>query len=113
MTFDSKKLKRFVSDWQDALIWLPVIAVVVYTLYTLIPRIDPRSGIDGFGDLFHASVNILKGVLVTFFAWLSKRVYFFERSDSDLRNTSPDEYRTDRLEWLLWLIFWFAVVFMF
>lgn len=111
--------------------WLIGLLLLAYLAYRIIPAIDPRSGIDGFGDLFAALVLAVKGVMATILAWLCKSLYFWEptkaqdanwhatvEGKSDIGGPSPMEVRraqwlivTDRLEYVAWLAFWLFVLF--
>lgn len=120
--------------------WLLILLVLAYAAYRIIPAIDPRSGIDGFGDLFAALVLAVKGVMATILAWLCKALYWWEPSDArDVRwhdvveHTQPEEQRRfmreaqdhaaaivkqaqwlivkDRVEYIAWLAFWLFVLF--
>lgn len=120
--------------------WLIALLVLAYIAYRVIPAIDPRSGIDGFGDLFAALVLAVKGVMATILAWACKSLYWWEPSDArDVRwhdtveNTEPEDdaqwsremqaaaHATvrraqwlivkDRVEYLAWLAFWLFVLF--
>lgn len=115
--------------WQDLFVWLPVLLVLTYGAYRVIPAIDPRSGIDGWGDLFAGLIAAVKGVGVTVLAWLCKKLYWWEPSDATEDSwhrmlevgypiTMPVWKRPefalilkDRLELLAWLAFWSWVVF--
>jgi hypothetical protein len=72
-----KGLLTKLSKWQDYG-WLILLLVVAYLAYRIIPAIDPRSGIDGWGDLFAALVQAVKGVMATLLAWLCKNLYWWE-----------------------------------
>jgi hypothetical protein len=93
----------------------------------LFPQLDPRSGIDGFGQLYAMLVNVVGGIMVCFSAWLSKRAYFGVWSDEDLlqlrtflvsSSLTPQEkyalmgaHLVDVGEWILCVVFWYLVVF--
>ncbi len=124
--------------WQD-LAWLAVLLVLSYLAYRIIPAIDPRSGIDGFGDLFNALVMGVKGVGATILAWLCKQLYWWEPDttidrrwhdlmehgyypEDDIGAVPPTPNREsqkwamrliimDRLEYLAWLAIWLFVFF--
>ena len=111
--------------------WLLGLLVLAYVAYRVIPAIDPRSGIDGFGDLFAALVLAAKGVMCAILAWLCKRLYWWEPTDEQDANwhrvidtdasiggSSPMAVRraqwliiADRLEYAAWLAFWLFVLF--
>lgn len=113
----------FIKRWQDAA-WLIVLLILAYLAYRIIPAIDPRSGIDGFGDLFNALVMGVKGVATTIMAYLCKRLYWWEPSEEREREwhdrlalgnnpgrTALTAIILDRLEYAAWLAFWLFVFF--
>lgn len=120
--------------------WLIALLVLAYIAYRVIPAIDPRSGIDGFGDLFAALVLAVKGVMATILAWACKSLYWWEPTDERdagwhdvVEHTQPEQERRfdpaiqanahatvrraqwlivkDRVEYLAWLAFWLFVLF--
>lgn len=102
--------------------WLLGLLVLAYIAYRVIPAIDPRSGIDGFGDLFAALVLAVKGVMATILAWACKSLYWWEPEDStdaawhvEYAQTGERNILTiiikDRAEYALWLAFWLFVLF--
>lgn len=102
--------------------WLIALLVLAYIAYRVIPAIDPRSGIDGFGDLFAALVLAVKGVMATILAWACKSLYWWEPADAvdaqwhaDYERTGQRELLTliikDRVEYAAWLAFWLFVLF--
>lgn len=118
----SNPVTQFLSRWQEYG-WLIVVLALAIAAYYIIPAIDPRSGIDGWGDLFHALVNVFKGVLAVCLAWLCKAHFWHELEHKDEDKlietmTYGGRYRVsltihllDRLGWLFWLAFWSWVLF--
>lgn len=116
---------HWLKRWEDLVVWLPVAAVATYIGYLLIPVIDPRAGIDGWGDLWAALIAGFKGVLATFAAWRCKAVYGHDPTDDDeaalfALTLSPDPRRAltalatrllDRLELAAWLALWVSLLF--
>lgn len=101
--------RRFLHNWQEPLVWLPSLLCILVGLFWAIPRLDPRSGIDGFGDLFQLVGGLISLALILFVAWLAKRTYLTELSDEDadfIRTEAADQGHAlwvliiDRLEWL-------------
>ncbi|HZX79876.1 MAG TPA: hypothetical protein VFE72_02845 [Lysobacter sp.] len=106
---------KWLKKWQDVLFWLPLTALVAIAAYQVIPLIDPRAGIDGWGDLFATLVAGIKGVLATIAAWRCKAKYWFEPGPADeaawrARNAYGVQI-LDRLEFAAWLAFWSWVLF--
>lgn len=122
-----RRLFARLSAWQDLIVWLPILVIATYFAYRVIPAIDPRAGIDGWGDLFAALVAAIKGIMATILAWLCKRLYWSEPEQDKERqwhdliertNTSRGDYRAgltlivaDRVEYLAWLAIWLCVLF--
>lgn len=114
----------FIKRWQDAA-WLVVLLILAYLAYRIIPAIDPRAGIDGFGDLFNALLMGVKGVASTIMAYLCKRLYWWEPSEerecrwhdeissnnTTVRRAAATSIILDRLEYIAWLAFWLFVFF--
>lgn len=73
---------HLVTRWEE-LLWLAGVLALLLVGYYLIPRIDPRSGIDGWGVVWSMLVTMLALFLAGFFAWLCQRLYFRELSDTD------------------------------
>lgn len=119
----SEPITRFISRWQEYT-WLLTVFAAAVIAYYVIPAIDPRAGIDGWGDLFHALVNTIKGIGAVALAWLCKSHFWHElERDDEARMANHLEhdassYRAtlttlllDRLGWLFWLAFWAWVLF--
>lgn len=116
------RIRRFLHDYQELAGWLPLLVVLTLAAFYLLPAIDPRSGIDGLADLFHALVNTVKLTMAAFGAWLLQRMYF-----RDLSRTEEDELLErdragdwnaraviwrNRLEWLLCFGFCYSALFL-
>lgn len=104
-------LGRWLHNWQEPVVWLPILVLLWIGLFWAIPRLDPRSGIDGFGDLFHLVGAVIALAVIFFVAWLAKRTYFVELTDAQVESlqASASYGRSwpavvvlliDRLEWL-------------
>jgi hypothetical protein len=114
------KLTELSAKWQDLIIWIPASILVMGIVWWLAPAFDPRSGIDGFGDLFVFSVQLVKVVIVLFVAWTVKRAYFHDlgkkaEKDIHLRVLKGDPFALralilDRIEYLALLVIigWFV-----
>ena len=77
------RIVAFLGRWRDLLFWLPAVLVVLTIAYYAIPAIDPRSGIDGFGEVWAALVVAFKAMLAGVIAWLMQHFYFRELRDED------------------------------
>lgn len=115
-----KALREVVHNYQE-LVWMALVALGLYGVYLAMPYIDPRSGIDGFGDMFQVGLVAFKGLAAAFLAWFCKRLYW-----SDLSREKEDRLSEaleagnlragyililDRLETLAWLAFWLFLLF--
>lgn len=96
------------------LLWLPITLCVVLGLYVVLRALDPRIGIEGFGDLFGYALNAVRAVGVVGLAWITKRNLFFDLHDKtelDLFGESKSSWHVqaiivrDRLEWIFLLVF--------
>lgn len=121
-----RRLTAFLHRWQDLLFWLPLTVVVAYLAYLVIPAIDPRSGLDGWGDLFASLMAGVRGVLATIAAWACKSLYWHEpdaAEEARWRDLIAQDavhgvawrgfaaQSLDRLEFAAWLAFWCWVLF--
>lgn len=118
------RLKRWLDTWQEAVIWLPVALLITCVAYYLIPYIDPKAGIDGFGGLFNFLMQVVKGIGIFFLAWLTKRTYLAcldcEEEDQLAKDLKVGEdsiwwraylrLALDRLEWALAVGLWLFIV---
>lgn len=80
-----RTLRDFATRWQEPVFWLPAAFVVLVGAYYLLPQIDPRAGIDGFGGLWASGITAFNVVLAGFLAWLLRTLYFRELTDADER----------------------------
>lgn len=69
-------MTNFLSKWREVLIWIPVAVGILLLAYWLFPKMDPRAGIDGFGDLFLFLVQVVKVLVALFITWVAKRAYW-------------------------------------
>lgn len=125
-----QKVQEFIAarrrlEWTHAL-WkqwaeIPQFVVVGFGLvvvYYLFRRIDPDAGVDRldiWGRLAGVVVSLLVGLLVTFSAWWCKKTYTRDLSDKDeelLQQFALTNWKAfwvlilDRVEWVLWIVFW-------
>ena len=113
------RFRTFIKNWQDVIIWIPVLLAVIVGLRYALPLLDPRAGVDGLGSLYGYATLLLKGVLITAMAWLCRRTYTRDMTDAedrDLQSAARVDRDArwvlviDRLEWAGWLIFWAVVL---
>lgn len=114
-----ERAKAFVHEWQEVAVSGPAALLLLVLAYYTIPAVDPRAGIDGFGDLYATLLGVIKGIVVCFSAWWSKRTYLMDLSKEDetwLLNRSAQAplalgvMVVDRLTWAGWLLFWWWVI---
>lgn len=83
----SSYVRAVLGRWREYL-WLLLILAVAYAAYRIIPSLDPRSGIDGFGDIFNTLVMAAKAVFAASLAYVCKRQF-----SGDLTDTEEDALR--------------------
>ena len=117
------RIKRAIANWQDLAIWLPLMLGLLLATTYLLPRADPMAAVDGLGFLQGYAALLVKGVLITFAAWMCKRTYTQDLTDDEeraLRSITLDSQGrnsgafyfllVDRLEWLMWLVLWYVIL---
>lgn len=87
------RVKEWLLRQQDIVAWVPAAVVAMMLIWWLAPAFDPRSGIDGFGDLFVFSVQMVKVIVTLFVTWRVKLAYFH-----DLRSAQEQELHRKMLE---------------
>lgn len=107
------KLGEFLHQWQEPVVWIPLLLGILFVLFYALPRLDPRTGIDGFGTVFQVVLQALVLAVACFCVWLFKRTYLRvldEDEEHDLFEKWRDGDRRallrlvfDRLEWLVLL----------
>lgn len=80
------RLGQLLHDWQELIVWLPALLLALVVLFVLLPRLDPRSGIDGFGDVFALVKQLVVLAVIWFATWLAKRTYFTELDEDAERD---------------------------
>lgn len=97
------------------LLWLPVLLAIVIGGYIVLRALDPRIGLEGFGDLFGYALNGVRAVAIVGLSWLVKRNIFMDlhdRTEVDLFDAmrKGDWFAfwivaRDRVEWMFLLVF--------
>lgn len=111
-----KTIKEFWRRNQTVLMWLPIAVLVAHLVYIVLSALDPRIGVEGFGDLFGYVLNGVRAVLIVFIAWLIKKHCWFDlHADTELRlfervRDNGDRAALkliwkDRVEWIAALAF--------
>ena len=80
-----KRALSFLGRWQEPFVWLPTTLAVMIAAWHVIPIIDPRSGIDGFGPIWGQLLVAVAVVLSGFFAWALRMLYSLELDDEGER----------------------------
>lgn len=108
------RIKRAIGNWQDLAIWLPIVIGLLLAATYLLPRADPMAAVDGLGFLQGYAALLMKGVLITFAAWMCKRTYTIDHDDDSesymLESSNWRMLLIDRLEWAMWLFLWYVVL---
>jgi hypothetical protein len=82
--------------WQEPVVWLPLLIVLLVIAYQVLPQIDPRAGIDGFGALWASGVTAFNAVLAGFLTWFLRQLYTLELTDADERELIDHAAGIDR-----------------
>lgn len=86
-------LRKWISQWQEPVVWLPCGLLVAWGLSKAIPQLDPRSGVDGLGFLCGLAEDGLLIACVFFFTWLYRHTYGV--SDEDGRQENAEQIRRE------------------
>lgn len=78
-----KKILHFLSYWQDALIWLPIALAIMLTSWTWSLALDSQAAPVDAGAVQLLAFNALCLVLIAFFGWLLKKLYFGENAEEE------------------------------
>lgn len=119
------KLRRIAASVSRNREWVALLlfAALLYAMFEGIPKLDARSGIDGFGDLYNAVMMAVKGLLAVSLAWACKAHFWSELSDVDeercAKTIEGSAYTKgaltmiylDRVGWVFWLGWWSWVIF--
>lgn len=110
-----RRLWEFWRRNQIILLQLPVMVFFLFATYIGLKSIDPRIGVEGFGDIFGYLLNGVRITLIIFTAWWIKKWCWFDLHDRtelelfDLRKTGNRDAHwivwTDRIEWIAVLAF--------
>lgn len=71
------RVKEFFRRNQTILFLLPATIVLMQLAWIMLNALDPRIGVEGFGDLFGYLLNGTRAVLIVFTAWWIKRWCWF------------------------------------
>lgn len=74
----SDKIKEFWRRNQIVLLHLPVLIFFLFASYIVLRSLDPRIGVEGFGDLFGYALNGVRITVIIFTAWWIKKWCWFD-----------------------------------
>lgn len=101
------ELKEAWRRMKPTLLWTPVALAVVIGGYIVLRALDPRIGLEGFGDLFGYALNAVRGVAIVGLAWLTKRNLFFDLHDKTELNLFEGMRSLPKDK--AWVDFWIVV----
>lgn len=117
-------MSRLAEFWrrnQALLLHTPVLLLLLAGCYLGLKALDPRIGVEGFGDLFGYLLNGVRVTMIVFAAWWLKRNLFFDLHQStelELHQRARDGdpgvqwlLVRDRIEWVALLAlatYWFT-----
>jgi hypothetical protein len=115
------RAKEFWKRNQIIFIHFPIMMAGLFGCYIALKALDPRIGVEGFGDLFGYLLNGVRATFIIFTAWWMKKWMFFDlHDDTELElwkktfEGSPGALAArwqDRFEWVVCLAFatyWFT-----
>ena len=119
------RVSEFWRRNQILLLQLPLMLVFLFGSYILLKSVDPRIGVEGFGDIFGYALNGVRVTLIIFTAWWIKKWCWFDlHSATELELFKTQKESTpfhaqmafwivtrDRLEWvaaLAFATFWYT-----
>jgi hypothetical protein len=85
-----KKIREFVNYWQDLLVWLPVILILMLTSWGWATALDIQAAPVDAGALQHLTFNTLCLILIFILGWAAKKLYLGE-------NATEEEAATQQL----------------
>ena len=112
---DKTKLAEFWRRNQTLLLILPLTMVFLQLAWMVLQALDPRIGVEGFGDLFGYALNGVRITLIIFTAWWIKKWCWFDLHDKTelamFEAMKAGDWMAfwivvrDRVEWLFALAF--------
>lgn len=109
------RAKEFWKRNQIIFLHFPIMMAGLFGCYVALKALDPRIGVEGFGDLFGYLLNGVRATFIIFTAWWMKKWMFFDLHDQteiDLFNSAKAGDKgvfwlryQDRFEWLMCLAF--------
>lgn len=66
---------KFISQWQELVVWIPLLLLSAWGLTVALPQLDPRTGVDGLGFLGGINEDLIKVAVIFFLTWLFIHTY--------------------------------------
>lgn len=92
----ARGFRCWLHKWQEVLFWLPAILAVMVVAFYVIPAMDPRTGMDGWGALWGQLTIAFAAVVSAFLSWAFQHLYFYDLSDDDERELIDHACGIDR-----------------
>ena len=71
-------------------LWILILLALCYAAWKLIPSIDPRAGMDGFGDGFNTLLNAAKGIGAVALAYACKAFFTTDLTETQEQGLAAD-----------------------
>ncbi|WP_339827039.1 hypothetical protein [uncultured Arenimonas sp.] len=71
-------------------LWILILLALCYAAWKLIPSIDPRAGMDGFGDGFNTLLNAAKGIGAVALAYACKAFFTTDLTETQEQGLAED-----------------------
>ncbi len=110
-------MRKLIADHRETLIIVAVLLLLAGA-FRVAPLVDPRIGFDGWSDLLYALVASTKMMICGYGGWYCKKLYHGDTPDelqwSDKGDAEPAMWAVliDRLEYVFWVLLWFAALFL-
>lgn len=109
------KIRELWKRSQIVLVHLPFLLVALVGTNIVLKALDPRIGVEGFGDLFGYLLNAIRAAIIIFTAWWMKTWLLFDLWDKTEEELFSEARKgdvavrwlriQDRLEWVMCLSF--------
>jgi len=102
--------------WQEPLIWLPLLLLLLWLADWLLPQIDPDAGIDGPGFLYGLVQAMIAFAVAGFVAWIAQRTYGVSLSEEreeevlgECRKGKVGSMFVIALPWIQWFLVFYLM----
>lgn len=79
----------FIKQWREYF-WILILLALCYAAWKLVPSIDPRAGMDGFGDGFNTLFNAAKGIGAVALAYVCKAFFTTDLTEAQEQGLADD-----------------------